>query len=188
MKKLCIALSLAVLAPMQAAEEAPARPGFFQRAWQGTKKVGEKAAGVVASPFKKKSKGREEIPATGAWKKLEITMKLDPAEVRLPDTRAVLVIVTVVNKGKDAVQLEFPSSLRIDVVVNSETGQTLSRWSDDQRIDKEPAILVINPEERLEYNARISTREMTAGGRFEIEAYFPSYEGLRVRKTVVPVR
>lgn len=188
MKKLCIALLLAGLASVPAAEEAPARPGFFQRAWQGTRKAGEKAASVVASPFKKKSKGKEENPSAGAWRKLEITMKLDPAEVRLPDTRAVLVIVTVVNKGKDAVQLEFPSSLRIDVVVKNETGKILSRWSDDQRIDNEPAILVINPDERLEYNAKISTREMAAGGRFEIDAYFPNYESLRVRKTVVPVR
>jgi len=186
MKKLCIALLLAGLASMPAADEAPAQAGFLRRMWQGTKKAGEKAADVVKSPFKKK--GAEEIPAAGAWRRLEMTMKLDPAEVRLPNTRMVEVIVTVVNKGKEAVQLEFPSSLRIDVVVRNEDGKILSRWSDDQPIQREPAVLVINPKERLEYRARISTREMAAGGKFGIEAYFPSYEGLRTGRMVTPVR
>jgi hypothetical protein len=186
MKKLWIVLLLAGLVPMQAAAEEPASPGFFRRIWQGTKRVGEKTADVVKAPFRKK--GAEEIPAKGAWRKLEMTMKLDPPEVRLPNTRVVDVVVLVVNKGKEAVQLEFPSSLRIDVVVKNETGRILSRWSDDQRIDREPAILLINPKERLEYNARISTRDMSGGGRFEIEAYFPSYEGLRTSRMVTSVR
>lgn len=186
MKKLCIVLLLAGLVSTQAADEEAARPGFFRRMWQGTKKVGEKTANVVKSPFRKK--GAEDIPAKSAWRKLEMTMKLVPQDVRLPETRSVDVIVMVVNKGKDAVQLEFPSSLRIDVLVKNETGNVLSRWSDDQPIEREPAVLVINPTERLEYNARISTRDMAAGGRFEIEAYFPSYEGLRVVRTVAPVR
>jgi hypothetical protein len=46
--------------------------------------------------------------------------------------------------------------------------------------------MVINPKERLEYSAKISTREMKAGVTFEIEAYFPSYEQLRTSRTVVP--
>jgi len=196
MKKLCIALLFACLVPLHAADEAPARPGFFKRLWQGTKdgvggvvrgtkKVGEKAVDVVKSPFRKR--GSDELPAATAWRNLELTMKLNPAEVRLPGTLVVEVSVIVTNKGKEAVQLEFPSSLRIEVVVKNETGKLLSRWSDDQRIDKEPAILLINPKERLEYNARISTREMGTGGPFEVEAYFPSYERLRTSKLVRPL-
>ena len=76
--------------------------------------------------------------------------------------------------------------MRIDVVVKAEGGKIISRWSDDQRIEKEPGILLINPRERLEYSAKIATREMTAGRAFEIEAYFPSYDRLRVSRTVVP--
>jgi hypothetical protein len=95
--------------------------------------------------------------------------------------------VDVTNKGKETVQLEFPSSLRVDVVLKADTGKVLSRWSDDQRIEREPSVLIVNPGERLEYNARVSTRDMQAGRRFEIEAVFPSYEKLRVSRVVSPV-
>jgi hypothetical protein len=48
--------------------------------------------------------------------------------------------------------------------------------------------MLINPRERLEYSAKISTREMKDGETFEIEAYFPGYEQMRVSRTVVPER
>jgi hypothetical protein len=86
------------------------------------------------------------------------------------------------------VHLEFPSSLRVDVILKDERGKLLSRWSDDQPIEKEPGLLLINPRERLEYSAKISTREMASGRAFEIEAFYPSYEKLRVVRTVVPQR
>ncbi|MEO6786468.1 MAG: BsuPI-related putative proteinase inhibitor [Chthoniobacteraceae bacterium] len=195
MKKLCILACVAALASLRAADEAPAKPGFWKRAfgktmdgvgsvWDATKSVGKKTADVVAAPFGKKG-GKEGGEGT-AWRNLAMSVKLEPAKVRLADTRVIEVTVSVVNKGKQAVQLEFPSSLRIEVIVKVEGGRIISRWSDDERIDKEPGILLINPGERLEYSAKISTREMTAGKPFEIEAYFPSYEKLRASRTVVP--
>lgn len=184
MKKLFLALCLAGFAPLYAADEAPAKPGFWRRTWDATKSVGKKTADVVTSPLRRKSEGEPSAPV--AWKNLAVSMKLEPAQVRLSDARVIEVTVAVVNKGKAAVQLEFPNSLRIDVLVKTEGGKIVSRWSDDQRIEKEPGILLINPKERLEYSAKISTREMTAGKSFEIEAYFPSYERLRASRTVLP--
>jgi hypothetical protein len=184
MKKLCMVVLFAGLAALQAADEAPGRPGFLRRAWEGTKKVGEKTVDAVKSPFARRK--TEAAPNAGAWRQLEMTMKLDPPEVRLPATRVLEVKVTVVNKGKQAVGLEFPSSLRLDFVVKNEAGKLLSRWSDDQPINHEPAVILINPKERLEYTAKISTRDMAVGSRFEIEAYFPSYEGLRTARFVTP--
>ena len=186
MKKLCLALSIAGIASLHAADEAPAKPGFFRRAWEATKGVGKKTADVVTLPLRRKNDREASAPVT--WKNLAVSMKLEPAQVRLSDARVIEVTVAVVNNGKAAVHLEFPSSLRIDVVVKAEGGKIVSRWSDDQRIEKEPGILLINPRERLEYSAKISTREMTAGKSFEIEAYFPSYEKLRASRTVLPER
>lgn len=197
MKMLCLLVCLAGLASSRAEEEVPAKPGFWKRTfqktkdgagtvWDAAKGVGKKTADVVAAPFAKK--GRNDPPAATAWRNLAVTMKLEPAQVRLSDTRVVEVTVSVVNNGKTAVHLEFPSSLRMDVVVKGEGGKIISRWSDDQPVEKEPGILLINPKEHLEYTAKISTREMTAGRPFEIEAYFPSYERLRVIRTVVPER
>ena len=115
-----------------------------------------------------------------------MTIRLEPPVVKAGETRVIEVIVGVSNKGKEAVQLDFPTSQRIDVVVKDGSGKILSRWSEDQRVEKEPGLILINPGERIEYSARISTREMRAGGSFTIEAFFPSYERLRVSRTVVP--
>jgi hypothetical protein len=186
MKKLCIAFCIAGFLSAHAAEEAPAKPGFWQRTWGATKRVGKKSVDAVTPRFFRK---KEDAPSGAvAWQNLALTMRLEPSPVRLPDTRVIDVTVMVVNKGKEAVRLEFPSSLRMDVIVKNEGGKVVLRWSDDQRIDKEPGIVIINPKERLEYNARISTRDMAAGRPFEIEAYFPTYERLRASRTVVPER
>jgi hypothetical protein len=186
MKKLCIAFCIAGVVALHAADEEPAKPGFWKRTWEATKGVGKKAASVVTPSLRRKS--ADGPPGATAWQNLAVTMKLEPAHVRLADTRVIDVTVSVVNKGKEAVRLEFPDSLRVEVTVKAEGGKIISRWSEDQRIEKEPGILLINPKERLEYSARISTREMVAGRSFEIEAYFPSYDRLRANRTVVPER
>ena len=194
MKMLCLVLCAAGLASLRA-DDAPARPGFWKRTfqktkdgagtvWDVTKGVGKKTADVVTSPFVKK-RTKEPRDAAGA-RILAMSMTFEPAKVRLPDTRVIEVTVTVVNSGKTPVHLEFPSSLRMEVIVKNAGGKIVSRWSDDQPIEREPSVLLINPRERLEYSARISTREMTGGGRFEIEAYFPGYEQMRTSRAVVP--
>ena len=198
MKMMCFAVVLAGLAvPLYADDEAPARPGFLKRmfqktadgvgtVWDATKGVGKKATNAVTKPFGKKN--GKEPPGAAAWRNLAMTMKLEPAKVRLSEMRVIEVTVSIVNNGKTAVHLEFPSSLRMDVVVKAAGGKIISRWSDDQPIEREPSVLVVNPRERLEYSAKIATREMAAGGTFEIEAYFPQYEQLRTSRTVVPER
>ncbi len=186
MKKLCLAFCIASLIPLRAADEPPAKPGFWQRTWNATKNVGKKAAEIVTPRGRRNT--ADESPGAVAWQNLSVTMKLEPAQVRLPDTRVIDVTISVVNKGKEAVRLEFPSSLRMEVVVKDGGGKVVSRWSDDQRIEKEPAVVIVNPKERLEYNARVSTRDMAVGRPVVIEAYFPSFERLRTSRTVVPVR
>jgi Intracellular proteinase inhibitor len=197
MKMFRLALCVAILAPLHADDVVPAKPGFWKRTfqktkdgvgtvWDGTKSVGKKAAGVVTAPFGKK--GSKDAATAIALQNLVMTMKIEPAQIRLPDTRMIEVTVSVVNNGKTAVHLEFPTSLRVDVLVKDERGKLLSRWSDDQPIEREPGLLLINPRERLEYSAKISTREMAAGRPFEIEAFYPSYEKLRVVRSVVPQR
>ena len=186
MMKLCFAFCIAAAAPLHAADDAPAKPGFFQRTWNATKGIGKKTVDVLTPRIGAKKGG--ESPGAPQLRDIAVSMKLEPAQVRLSDARVIELTVSVVNKGKKAVHLDFPSSLRMDVVVKAEGGKIVSRWSDDQPIEKEPGILLINPNERLEYSAKISTREMTAGKPFEIEAYFPSFERLRASRTVVPER
>lgn len=183
-------------APAAAPEpEAPRerKPGFWERAWGSTKKgagrvwgTTKKVGETAASPFRrgeKKSGGAE-----SGWRKLSMSMALDPAGVKLPETRSVRVSVTVVNTGKEPVQLDFPSTQRIEVLLKNEGGKVLAKWSEDQKLDEEEGFLVINSQERLEYSATISTREMTAGTTYLIEAFFPSFDQLRASRTVVPTK
>ena len=117
-----------------------------------------------------------------------MSMTLEPAVVKLPDTRAVRVTIQVVNNSKQPIQLEFPSSQRIEVLVKNETGKVILRSSDDQKLDKEQGFLVINPEERLEYTATVATRDMVVGQAYMIEAFFPNFDQLRASRALMPTK
>lgn len=194
-----VCLSTVAIAKAPPAADGPRQPtpGFWERVWSGTKKgagsawdstkhIGEKTADIVKSPFRRS--GKKSADAKSGWRQLAINMMIDPAIVKLPDTRAVRVTIQVVNKGKQATQLEFPSSQRIEVLVKNEAGKVISRFSDDQKLDKEQGFLVINPEERLEYTATVATRDMTAGQAYIIEAFFPGFDQLRASRAVMPTK
>ena len=189
-----LALALITL-PVHAAD--PATPGFWERTWQSTKngsnhvwdstkRVGAKTADLATAPFHRGKKTANE-PKT-VWRQFAVSLTLDPVAVRLPECRSIRATVVLTNKSKTPAQLEFPSSQRIEVLVKNEAGKTLSRWSDDQKLDKEQGFLVINPEERLEYTTTLSTRDMSPGQTTLIEAYFPSFDQLRATRTVVPTK
>jgi hypothetical protein len=177
-----------------AATEAPApaavrerKPGFWERAWTSTKHGTSAVGRTVTRPFRGGSSGKSGDSKVG-WRNLAMALTLEPTQVKLPETRAVRVALAVVNKGKTAVQLDFPTTQRIEVLLKTEEGKVISKWSEDQKVDQEQGFIVINPEERLEYSANVSTREMSPGRVYLIEAYFPSFDELRASKTLVPVK
>ena len=165
--------------------ERPRKPGFWERAWDSTKK-GTRRVGSALNPFDGGGSSDKPAESKVGWRNLAMSLTLDPAAVKLPETRAVRVTLTVINKGKTAVQLEFPTTQRIEVLIKSENGNVISKWSDDQKVEKEEGFLVINPNERLEYSATISTREMAVGKSYVIEAYFPDFDQLRASRTISP--
>lgn len=175
----------AAVAPAPVKERAPT-PGFWERAWGSTKKTTAKVGRVVTRPFGGK-KDKEEGPKTG-WKNLSVTLTTDPVAVKLPEAKSLQVNVIVANQGKELVQLDFPTTQRIEVLLKTEGDKVLSKWSEDQKVDEEQGFLVVNPDERLQYTANISTREMSAGTSYVIEAYFPTYPQLRASTTVTPTK
>lgn len=92
----------------------------------------------------------------------------------------------VINKAAQSLQFNFPTSQHIEVLVKTEDGKIIQRWSDDQRIERESSFVVINPNERLEYSATVSTRNMVAGKTYILEATVPGYDAIFARKVVVP--
>ncbi len=204
--RLALALGLLATSPVLAADSVT--PGLWERAWSSTKngtarawqstkngsvrvwdstkRVGKQTADLATSPFRKGKKTPNE-PKT-VWRQFGASMTLDPAAVKLPECRSIRATIVLVNKGKTPAQFEFPNTQRIEVLVKNEAGKVFSRWSDDQKLDKEQGFLVINPEERLEYTATISTRDMTPGQTYIIEAYFPSFDQIRTSRIVVPTK
>jgi hypothetical protein len=120
------------------------------------------------------------------WKELLLTMKLEPLPLKLGETRQLKVTLQLTNDSKKFVQLEFPTTQRVEVLVKRPNGTLVEQWSEDHSFTSEPSLVTINPNERLEYTVSVATRDMAAGEPFVIEAFFPNYEPLRVEQTIIP--
>lgn len=174
---LCTTTCLAANPP--AGAEATPKPGFLSRTWKSTKKL---------NPFRGKSEKGPAAAAGVVFKGLQMNMLLDPQAPVLGEHRQVTVTLRLQNKSKKLVQLDFPTTQRIEVLLRNSTGKLVEQWSEDQAFQNEPGLVTINPGERLEYTARVSTRDMAAGQEYTIEGFFPNYENLRATAKVVPTR
>lgn len=101
---------------------------------------------------------------------LKATVRVEPAEFAVAERREVRVIFTIQNTTKKAERLEFPTSQRIELTVRAPDGKQIFQWSEDRLFEAKPAIVVINPRERIEYDAAVPTRDMTAGASYTAEA------------------
>jgi len=136
-----------------------------------------------------RGKAASEPKAKGAnFKQLEMTLAVEPAVPKLSETREVKVAVTLANKGKKLVQLDFPTTQRMEVLVKSKTGKRIVQWSEDQAFANDPTLVAINPGERLEYSVTLSTRDLVAGETYTIEAFFPNFDSLRKSRDLTPVK
>ena len=179
-------------------QEPARKPGFLERAWTSTQKGSRgilKAAetgatqgwhstkDLVNSPFSKKKPTK----SSGTdFRNIVTSIQIKPETVRLSTTRSIDATMQITNKTERGLQLSFPTSQHIEVVVKTEDGKVIQRWSEDQRIERETSLVVVNPGERLEYVASISTRNMTVGTTYVIEATAPGYAGIFARIVVVP--
>jgi len=181
-----LAFGLALAACSSTPEPATAaqEPGVIGRMWGSTVNATQKL-----NPFDHGLKPRE-MKQTGSvnYKALAVELRVEPPAPKLGEQRQVAVIIRLTNKSKRLVQLNFPTTQRIDVLVKNKAGKTIEHWSDDQRFENEAGLVAINPGERLEYTAHVSTREMGAGEVYTVEGFFPAHEPLRAAGTIAPVR
>ena len=125
-------------------------------------------------------------PAPLMHHQIELKLDLSPSPVQLSANREIKVIVSLFNRSKKYVHLDFPTSQRIEILVRDASGKVVNTWSEDQSFTNDPAAVTVNPGERLEYTASVATREMTAGQPYVIEASFPSYGELKIQQRLVP--
>ena len=113
---------------------------------------------------------------------LTLVMQVSPQPVRLSEVRQLDIKATLTNKGKKAVELNFGTDQRIEIYLMNSVEVVLTKWSDNHAVENKPGAVLINPEEHIEYNEKISTRELTRDKVFVAEVFFPQYPELRVRQ------
>ena len=109
-------------------------------------------------------------------------MQVSPQTVKLSETRQVEIKLTLTNRSKRPVTLDFSNDQRIEIYLMNSVEVVLTKWSDNHAVTAKPGIVLINPQEHIEYNETIATRDLTPNKVFIAEVFFPKYPELRVRQ------
>jgi hypothetical protein len=83
-------------------------------------------------------------------------------------------------------RLEFQTDQRIEILTKNPAGAVVDRWSDDRAFRPREGVVVLNPNERIEFIEKVSTRDMRAGETYTIEAKLATQPEFPVSQTVVP--
>jgi hypothetical protein len=118
---------------------------------------------------------------------LTVDLQITPQTIKLSEVRQLGIKLTLANVSKRPVTLDFPTNQRIEIYLMNSEGNTLTRWSENHAITEKPATILINPQERIEYNETIATRDLTPNKVFIAEVFFPQYPELRIRQKFLAV-
>lgn len=113
---------------------------------------------------------------------LVLDLELSPEPVKLSEVRHLKVHLSVINKSKQPVTLEFPSEERVEIFLRNSAEVVLTKFSDNRSYEDTPGTVLINPQEHVDYDGTISTRDLTPNRVFICEVFFPQYPELRVRQ------
>ena len=118
---------------------------------------------------------------------LALDLQITPQTIKLSEVRQLGIKVTLANLSKRPVTLDFPTNQRIEIYLRNSTGDILTKWSDNHAIVAKPVTILINPQERIEYNETIATRDLTPNKVFIAEVFFPQYTELQTRQKFLAV-
>jgi Intracellular proteinase inhibitor len=116
---------------------------------------------------------------------LDLQLQLSPQPLKLSETRQMQVRVTLTNRGKNPIALDFPTDQRIEIYLRNAAEAILTKWSDNHVATEKPETILINPQEHVEYVQTIATRELTPDKVFIVEVFFPNYPELRIRQKIL---
>ena len=119
---------------------------------------------------------------------LAVEIKSSPDPVKLGETRQIDVTLILRNVSKTPARLNFTTGQTIELLLREpNNGKIIAKWSTDRIFNADARILLVNAQERLEFNEPITTRELQAGKPYTLEGYFVGYEKeLRATKAIVP--
>ena len=118
---------------------------------------------------------------------LTVDLQITPQTIKLSEVRQLGIKLTLANVSKRPVTLDFPTNQRIEIYLMNSEGNILTKWSDNHAVTEKPVTILINPQERIEYNETIATRDLTPNKVFIAEVFFPQYPELRVRQIFLAV-
>jgi hypothetical protein len=113
---------------------------------------------------------------------LVLAVEIPQEPVRLSEVRQLPVHVTLTNRGNQAIELNFPTEQRIEILLHDSSRRVVTRWSDNRAFEEKPGTLLINPGEHVEYSETIATRELTPGKVFTVEVTVPAYPELDAQR------
>ena len=119
---------------------------------------------------------------------MALTLRLQPFPLQLSETRRMEVSIRIRNSSSHFMQLEFPTSQRIEVLMRDDRGQTVQQWSEDQAFEPVGGWVGINPGELVEYTAALSTRDLQPGKRYTVTAFLPIRNDLQAELSFTPGR
>ena len=161
---LALALSGSAFAQRTESSPAPQRRGWMSR---------------MLHPFRSERPPEYKDPQLRG---LALSLVLSPQPVKLSEVRQLQVTFTLINKAKNPITLEFPTSQRFEIFLRNSAGKVLATWSDNHAFTDDRATVFINPQEHIEYAETIATRELTPNKVFTAEVFFPKYPEVRVRQ------
>ena len=113
---------------------------------------------------------------------LTLDLQISPQPVKLSEVRQLEIKATLANRSKRPITLDFPTDQRIEIYLLNSAEVVLTKWSDNHAINEKPGTILIDPDEHVEYDQTIATRELTPNKVFIAEVFFPKYPELRVRQ------
>lgn len=113
---------------------------------------------------------------------LTLDLLVTPQIVKLSEVRRLQVKLVLTNLGKRAVTLDFATDQRIEIYLRNSAETILTKWSDNHAVTEKAATVLINPQEHVEYNETIATRDLAPNKVFIVEVFFPQYPELRIRQ------
>lgn len=113
---------------------------------------------------------------------LVLSLELAPLPVKLSEIRQLQVKLTITNKSKKPITLDFTDTQRFEIYLRNAAETVLTTWSDNHAFADVAGTVFINPQERIQYSETIATRELASNKVYTAEVFFPKYPELRVRQ------
>ncbi len=172
-----------LIAGVVAGQQATPGPGFAPTEQPTPQKRGWVSR--ILHPFSSSHPAKYKDPKLRG---LQVQLQIAPQPIKLSEVRQLEIKVTVTNASKRTIELMFPTDQRIEIYLINSAGVILTKWSDNHAIAPKPESVLINPDEHLEYNETIATRDLTPNKVFIAEAFFPNYPDLQVRQKFLTER